>query len=558
MGPKHPQSLYQPLDNPSKQIRLLEILSESSDELVNCKLHTVSLDEQPYHIYLSYVWGDPSVTQEITVDGIPIQVTANLAAALRYVKNHWISTQNELDSGVGPSEFRLWADAICINQSDLEERSAQVQLMGDLYPSAESMIAWLSTDAGIAECFQLFEEVYVAVRQYYGDGGTELSYFKGPDDVDWSEVLDPLLYESLKSSKLVTSEPEKPDDAWSCLVDFADNPFWSRVWIQQEITLPPRINFTCPSKTIGHDNLFVSLCRLLVRVFGKTTVFQFRDEWFRQAPLTLTRLEEGMVKLEMDVHGKWMWERGQHVFLKFIQLRPLDSHPFTIACLPDDRNPESTRMVFYIRPQRGLTAKIASSTKTLSATVNGPYGTILRPQPETGYDNVILVAGDGGFAGMLPHLQRLSRSISSSQSSVKKVEFIWVMRRKEPLTWCNAELKACKSLAPGSINLDIWITGDSEKGNATPDSCGKDIEIDAASTGSDHGWKDLLSSAHLGQRPVMDEVIINLVNNERVLILGCGPESLKIDLSNAVAILQARVLKGEVKRVSLHTDTFGW
>ncbi|KAL6351945.1 hypothetical protein LRP88_14757 [Fusarium phalaenopsidis] len=304
--------------------------------------------------------------------------------------------------------------------------------------------------------------------------------------------------------------------------------------------------------------LAIFLVQLLVRVFGKTTVFQFRGEWFCQALVTLAKLEEGMVKLEMDVHGKWTWEPGQHVFLKFVQLQALDNHPFTIACLPDAKTLESTRMVFYIRPQRGLTAKIASSTQTLSATVDGPYGTILRPRPEIGYDTVILVAGGGGFAGMLPHLQHLSRCIASGQSSVKKVEFIWVVRRKESLTWCDADLKECQSLAPGSINLDIWITGEIEKGSVNPISHGKDIESDAASSGSERGWKDLLSSAHVGQRPVMKEVIPKLVNSGRVLVLGCGPESLKIDLSNAVAGLQAKVLKGEVKKVSLHTETFGW
>lgn len=304
--------------------------------------------------------------------------------------------------------------------------------------------------------------------------------------------------------------------------------------------------------------LAIFLVQLLVRVFGKTTVFQFRDEWFRQAPVTLTKLEEGMVKLEMDVHGKWTWEPGQHVFLKFIQLQPLDNHPFTIACLPGSKDLESTRMVFYIRPQRGLTAKIASSIKTLSATVDGPYGTVLRPRPEISYHTVIPVAGGGGFAGMLPHLQHLSRCIASGQSSIKKVEFIWVLRRKESLTWCDAELKECASLAPGSINLDIWITGETEKSSVSQISHGKDIESDAASSGSERGCKDLLSSAHVGQRPVMNEVIPKAIKNGRVLVLGCGPESLKIDLSNAVAALQARVLNGEVKKVRLHTEAFGW
>ena len=38
----------------------------------------------------------------------------------------------------------------------------------------------------------------------------------------------------------------------------------------------------------------------------------------------------------------------------------------------------------------------------------------------------------------------------------------------------------------------------------------------------------------------------------------CGPESLKIDASNACASAQRKVLKGEVEEVALHTETFGW
>ena len=39
---------------------------------------------------------------------------------------------------------------------------------------------------------------------------------------------------------------------------------------------------------------------------------------------------------------------------------------------------------------------------------------------------------------------------------------------------------------------------------------------------------------------------------------GCGPESLKIDVANASASLQSRVLKGEVAEVALQTESFGW
>jgi hypothetical protein len=38
---------------------------------------------------------------------------------------------------------RLWIDQICINQNDIQERGAQVQLMRDVYQKAISTIVWL-------------------------------------------------------------------------------------------------------------------------------------------------------------------------------------------------------------------------------------------------------------------------------------------------------------------------------------------------------------------------------------------------------------------------------
>jgi len=36
----------------------------------------------------------------------------------------------------------LWADAVCINQQDDNEKSKQVQLMLDIFASASKVLAW--------------------------------------------------------------------------------------------------------------------------------------------------------------------------------------------------------------------------------------------------------------------------------------------------------------------------------------------------------------------------------------------------------------------------------
>ncbi len=66
---------YQPLSPLKGQIRLLQILPPLPNGRVSCALSTVSLSDKPAFICLSYVWGDASVTEEVIVDGNPMQVT---------------------------------------------------------------------------------------------------------------------------------------------------------------------------------------------------------------------------------------------------------------------------------------------------------------------------------------------------------------------------------------------------------------------------------------------------------------------------------------------------
>jgi hypothetical protein len=41
----------------------------------------------------------------------------------------------------------LWADAICIDQGNVEERCFQVTLMGEIYSRAERVVLWLGPEA---------------------------------------------------------------------------------------------------------------------------------------------------------------------------------------------------------------------------------------------------------------------------------------------------------------------------------------------------------------------------------------------------------------------------
>lgn len=63
-------------------------------------------------------------------------------AVIRFLfrqKSHSEPQVEEFDVGVS----YFWADAICINQQDIKERTQQVQLMGQIYGSAETVYSWL-------------------------------------------------------------------------------------------------------------------------------------------------------------------------------------------------------------------------------------------------------------------------------------------------------------------------------------------------------------------------------------------------------------------------------
>ncbi|KAH7252746.1 heterokaryon incompatibility protein-domain-containing protein, partial [Fusarium tricinctum] len=125
------------------QIRLLKILSTHPD--VSCELNITELDGQAEFNALSYVWGDPSVTETIYVNGNKVQVTTNLASALRHTPHH-------LDESKNTAGKRIWVDAICINQDDGAEKTHQVSTMGRIYSQSGIVLCWLGlpTDSIVA------------------------------------------------------------------------------------------------------------------------------------------------------------------------------------------------------------------------------------------------------------------------------------------------------------------------------------------------------------------------------------------------------------------------
>ncbi|KAK5039781.1 hypothetical protein LTS07_000276 [Exophiala sideris] len=106
--------------------RVIDLLPGDYLAPIQCRIRHIDLEDPPSYEAISYVCGDPSNRVSITCDDSRIDIYRNLFNALRRFR-------------LTDTHRRLWADCICINQRDSEEKSRQVLLMGDIYSKASKL-----------------------------------------------------------------------------------------------------------------------------------------------------------------------------------------------------------------------------------------------------------------------------------------------------------------------------------------------------------------------------------------------------------------------------------
>ncbi|KAN0108649.1 Heterokaryon incompatibility protein (HET) domain containing protein [Hyaloscypha variabilis] len=228
-------AIYRPLDRSTREIRLAHLApSPNLEEQPSCTLHIVSLDESTYFEGLSYVCGDPTITAPIQLRAPPRRttddaeqfpalsglveyedrntqwpVTTNLEAALRYLRHE--------------SEVRiLWIDAICIDQSNIEERNHQVPLMKAIYSNAVLVCIWLGSPS--------------------------------PGSDDAMAILKQLGQGTLLS-KIRLGDRRLENDDLESVIQVMRRPWWTRTWVRQELILAKRASLHCGSSSLEWTEL---------------------------------------------------------------------------------------------------------------------------------------------------------------------------------------------------------------------------------------------------------------------------------------------------------------
>ncbi|KAJ6437320.1 Heterokaryon incompatibility protein 6, OR allele [Purpureocillium lavendulum] len=189
---------------------------------------TVALEssEAASYVALSYCWHNPKF-DNLSICGDQIAEDDEFRA--KYLIRHplWCKGKRILISTSLYDALRrlqdvhtpvkLWVDALCINQEDLEERSHQILLMQRIYHNASEVFMWLGReDEHVDPAIQLLRKL-----QSMNSGGLVRE-----------GLLDP---GSMRSTGL----PAFPSPEWESLVRLLQRPYFRRIWIVQEMIAAP-------------------------------------------------------------------------------------------------------------------------------------------------------------------------------------------------------------------------------------------------------------------------------------------------------------------------------
>ncbi|KAI5793684.1 ferric reductase NAD binding domain-containing protein [Peziza echinospora] len=279
-------------------------------------------------------------------------------------------------------------------------------------------------------------------------------------------------------------------------------------------------------------------------------------------------------------------------------------------------------MVLVFKPYAGFTRKAFNISReqtdvSFRALLDGPYGGM--PRKLESFDTVLMIAGGSGITPVVAHLQDLCRKIQKGQAVTQDVRIVWTVKRFESLEWFKDEISvACRSVPFGLVHCQYFVTEESPvefcdypvsatqqwpKSPVIPDwsttkppdaenfaswpqgydnntrevaaGLGLTVPDGRSSRGSTREYP-LPGTAAVTPKPNFgDEVMIEFGRprlregirpwaetfGRRTCIYVCGPERMKIDVSNAVASLQHDIWRKENvdrEEVYLHTETFGW
>lgn len=224
---------YRPLDEANSEIRLLRIHpARSIGSPLLIEIFTASLNDKLDYVSLSYEWGS-SVRDHgiLCTDGTIMRITKHLFLSLRELRQN--------------SYKVVWADQICINQKDNEERSQQLLMMNRIYSQATSVVVELKAFCENSKHLSCHHDWLVLMRILSLTRRT-LQAIR-PDHAR----LEP---DELSKFGL----PPPSHRSWRMWQALRGQSWFSRVWVIQEVAASPNIWAICNNRVFAWDDLIAA------------------------------------------------------------------------------------------------------------------------------------------------------------------------------------------------------------------------------------------------------------------------------------------------------------
>jgi len=200
---------YRSLPESKSYIRLLQVLpSDDNDAPVLCTMKVVRSDEPGEYAAVSYMWGDPKPTEAIKVNDLAMSVGRNCRYAL------WQRRRFQ------PPGAWTWIDSVCINQEDVDEKSRQVAMMGNIFENAERVFVSLADEDNIGRCIAFYALRLGSGALSIPAGQVEQYVLKHRYDT----------YGERSKRMFLSASEEIAQGIHDKLYAFASQSYWRRVW----------------------------------------------------------------------------------------------------------------------------------------------------------------------------------------------------------------------------------------------------------------------------------------------------------------------------------------
>lgn len=258
--------LYRPIVDPC-EIRVLEIKSGAYSEKLRGSLHHCSVEYEHetvvnkarysetyptryalsmddlttpvWYTALSYTWGAPVFDRDIECNGYEKMITSSLDAAIRNFRKK--------DRSVV-----MWIDQICIDQENNKEKEQQISLMGKIYQHALNTVIWLGDSSpGSDSAIRFLEDICVHLQFMEKD-------------------IDPTDFERM-------CLPKPDSEIWQALRNLLSRPWFTRLWIIQEVILSADARVACGDSFITWDQLALACLQLSTCGISRWLQLNFSD-----------------------------------------------------------------------------------------------------------------------------------------------------------------------------------------------------------------------------------------------------------------------------------------